>query len=70
MALWSIKKIEGPLPQVVSGTVALKVTVIDKDTGIQEVTLVNATESGDGYDITDMLTAVEDDGYTPNDFGL
>lgn len=67
MALWTIKKIESPLPQLVSGTVRVKVTMLDKDTGDQAVAFVNANEDGDGFEVTDLLDQL-DGTYTPNDF--
>jgi len=67
MALWTIKKIEGPFPQLVTGTVNVKVTMLDKETLAQSVTFLNVVEDGDGYEITDMLDQL-DGLYTPNDW--
>jgi len=67
MALWVIKKIDGPYPQLVTGTVNLKVTMLDKETGAQAVVPLNVVEDGDGFEITDMLDQL-DATYTPHDW--
>jgi len=67
MALWVIKKLEAPFPQLVSGTVNMKITMLDKDTGTQEVVYKNVVEDGNGFEMTDLLDQLDPD-YTPHDW--
>jgi len=69
MALWTIKKIQAPVPATVSGKIGVLVTMIDKETRELSVKHVNVTPDGDGYDQTNMLEQL-DVTYTPNDFDL
>ena len=69
MALYSIKKIEGPGPSVGEGLVSLRITIIDKETGTQTVIGKVISEVSGGYDVPGLLAQLDED-YTQNDFDV
>lgn len=71
MALWVVKRTQSPTPASSGGLVGVEVYLLDKQTGTQAHVHVEPNATGDGtFDYEEVLTLVEAEGYTPNDFGL